>query len=119
MVRPKKNINVDVDTKILAIQARKEEEPILEEQSIVDKLYMPIVNDKSIKNLTINHVLLVLNQQMKLNGLRKRTIDDYNYQFKRFAEMVKVEYLHEINVDRFTSIYRFLAILKIFQNLTV
>ncbi|MGE7999871.1 hypothetical protein ACQKOF_14565 [Lysinibacillus sp. NPDC093190] len=88
MVRPKKNINVDLDTKILAIQARKEEEPISEEQSIVDKLYMPIVNDKSIKNLTINHVLLVLNQQMKLNGLRKR-----------FAEMVKVEYLHEINVD--------------------
>ncbi|MEO4051988.1 hypothetical protein AAFN87_00905 [Solibacillus sp. CAU 1738] len=39
---------------------------------------MPIVNDKSIKNITIHHALLVLNQQMKLNGLRKRTIDEYN-----------------------------------------
>ena len=55
MVRPKKYINIYVDTRILAIQAQKEEEPISEEQSIVEKLYMPIVNDKSIKNVTIHH----------------------------------------------------------------
>lgn len=108
MVRPKKYINIDVDTRILAIQAKTEEESISEEQSIVDKLYLPIVNEKSIKNITIHHALLVLNQQMKLNGLRKRTIDDYNYQFKRFAELVKVEYLHEINADK---IYEYLSLL--------
>lgn len=71
MVRPKKYINIDVDTRILAIQAQTEEEPISEEQGIVDKLYLPIVNEKSIKNITIHHALLVLNQQMRLNGLRK------------------------------------------------
>ncbi|MFJ8512437.1 tyrosine-type recombinase/integrase [Lysinibacillus xylanilyticus] len=109
MVRPKKRINVDIDTKTLAIQTQKEEESkVSEEQSIVDKLYIPIVNDKSIGNITIHHALLVLNQQMKLNGLRNRTIDDYNYQFKRFAEMVKVEYLHEINAEK---IYEYLSLL--------
>ncbi|UED79294.1 site-specific integrase [Lysinibacillus sp. CD3-6] len=109
MVRPKKHFNVDIDAKILTIKTQKEEMgEVLEEQSIVDKLYMPIMNDKSIKNITIHHVLLVLNQQMKLNGLRKRTIEDYHYQFKRFAEMVKVEYIHEINADK---IYEYLSIL--------
>ena len=108
MVRPKEYINIEIDTRILAIQTKKEEEPISEEQSIADKLYMPIVNEKSVKNITIHHAMLVLNQQMKLNGLRKRTITDYNYQFKRFAELVKVEYLHEINADK---IYEYLSLL--------
>lgn len=36
-----KYINIDVDTRIIAIQAKTEEEPISDEQSIVDKLYMP------------------------------------------------------------------------------
>ncbi len=45
---------------------------------------------------------------MRLNGLRKRTIDDYIYQFKRFAELVDVAYLHEINADK---IYEYLSLL--------
>lgn len=66
LVRPKKYIKVDVDTGILAIKTQTEEvEEVSEEQSIVDKLYMPVVNDKGIKNITIHHALLVLNQQMK------------------------------------------------------
>ncbi len=44
MARPKKHINIDVDTRILAIHA-EEVEPISEEQCIVDKLYLPIVNE--------------------------------------------------------------------------
>ncbi|MFJ7950260.1 hypothetical protein ACIQZG_01910 [Lysinibacillus sp. NPDC096418] len=59
MVRSKKYINVD--TKILAIQAQKEEEPISEEQSIVDKLYILNVNNKSNQIITIHHALPVLN----------------------------------------------------------
>lgn len=59
-----------------------------------------------IRNITIKHALKVLNQQWKLNGLRPRTIDSYNYNFKRFIEATKVEYLHEINNEK---IYQYLS----------
>lgn len=52
------------------------------------------------RNIIIKHAIQILNQQWRLNGLRPRTIDSYNYNFKRFVEVTKVEYLHEINNEK-------------------
>ncbi len=61
------------------------------------------------RNITIKHAIQILNQQWRLNGLRPRTIDSYNYNFKRFVEVTKVEYLHEINNEK---IYQYLSSFK-------
>lgn len=57
------------------------------------------------RNITIKHAIQILNQQWRLNGLRSRTIDSYNYNFNRFVKVTKVEYLHEIN-NEFINIYQ-------------
>lgn len=56
------------------------------------------------KNKTIQCATQILNQQWWLNGLRPRTIDSYNYNFKRFVEVTEVEYLHKINNEKLINI---------------
>lgn len=58
------------------------------------------------RNIKIGHALKILNQQWRLSGLRPRTIDSYNYNFKRFVEITNVECLHEINNEK---IYQYLS----------
>ncbi len=60
------------------------------------------------RNITVKHAIQILNQQWRLNGLRLRTIDSYNYIFKRFVEVTEVEYLHKINNEKFINIYQVL-----------
>jgi len=107
LVRPKKYINVEVDTRIIAIQSQKEERKRVEEKEH-DHFYISALDNRNIKNITICHALSILTQQMKLSGLRKRTIDDYNYQFNRFAEMVNIECIHEITTEK---IYEYLSLM--------
>ena len=51
MVRPKKYINVDVDTRIIAIQSQKEEEERIEEEEH-DHFYIPTLDNRNVKNIT-------------------------------------------------------------------
>ncbi len=59
-------------------------------------------------NITIQYATQILNQQWRLSGLRPRTIDSYNYNFKRFIEVTEVEYLHKINNEKLINIYQVL-----------
>lgn len=108
LVRPKKYINVEVDTRIIAIQSQKEEQERAEEHEEYDQIYIPVINNLNVKNITVQHALMLLSQQMKLGGLRTRTINGYNYQFNHFAEMVNIEYLHEITTEK---IYEYLSLI--------
>ncbi|MGY3189728.1 tyrosine-type recombinase/integrase [Lysinibacillus sp. TE18511] len=47
----------------------------------------------------------IINRQMKLNGIRKRTIDDYNLNFTQFIEFNELTYLDQITTD---TIYNWL-----------
>ena len=107
MVAPKKLLNLDIDTRIIAIQTQKEEEVRTEEEEH-DHFYIPTLDNGDIRNITIHYALAALTQQMKLSGLRKRTITDYNYQFNRFAEMVNIEYIHQITTEK---IYEYLSLM--------
>lgn len=107
MVKLKKHINLDIDTRIIAIQNQKEERQ-REEKEEHDNFHIPVIHNRNIKNIKIQHALTILNQQMSISGLRKRTITDYNYQFNRFAEMVNIEYIHEITTEK---IYEYLSLM--------
>ena len=108
MVRPKKIINVEVDSRMLAIQSQKEKEE-QEQLDEHDSFYIPTLERKSIRNISVHYAMEILTQQMKLSGLRKRTINDYNYQFNRFAEKVNIEYIHEITTEK---IYEYLSMMS-------
>ena len=63
LVRPKKYINVEVDTRIIAIQSQKEEQKRVEEEEH-DHFYISALDNRNIKNITICHALSILTQQM-------------------------------------------------------
>jgi site-specific recombinase XerD len=56
--------------------------------------------------LTIDKALAVVTRQMRLSGLRDRTIDDYNLYVNRFKHEMDLVYLDEITAD---SIYGWLS----------
>lgn len=58
------------------------------------------------KGMTIEKALSTIQQQMKLNGYRERTLQDYNRIFNKFVEITGVQYLEEITVD---TIYEWLG----------
>lgn len=57
-------------------------------------------------NIEIELALKVISKQMELNGLRKRTIKEYNYTFTRFTSDLNLKYIDEITID---SIYEWLS----------
>jgi len=65
------------------------------------------------KGMTVEKALSIVQQQMKLNGYRERTLNDYNLIFKNFAEAVKIQYLEDINVN---TIYKWLENMRVSQS---
>ena len=49
---------------------------------------------------------------MRLSGVRKATISEYIYTFKRLVDAMKIEYVDDIKLE---SIFGWLASLGIFQ----
>lgn len=49
--------------------------------------------------MTVEKALSFVHQQMKLNGYRERTLNDYHFIFNNFAEAVEIRYLEDINVN--------------------
>jgi integrase/recombinase XerC len=65
------------------------------------------------KGMAVEKALSIVHQQMKLNGYRERTLNDYNLIFNKFVEMTGVEYLAEISVD---TIYKWLESMNVSQS---
>ncbi|WP_019414163.1 hypothetical protein [Paenisporosarcina sp. TG20] len=65
------------------------------------------------KEMTVEKALSIVHQQMKLNGYRERTLNDYNLIFNQFAEAVKIQYLEDINVN---SIYKWFESMNVSQS---
>lgn len=74
MGKIRKNINVEVDMRLLEIGEVKEERKHQNDAVEDNRFSVSINEDNNIRNISIKHALTVLTQQMKLNGLRKRTI---------------------------------------------
>lgn len=68
-----------------------------------------ILKDTEVKSskrkITVEKALEILNRQMKINGIRERTLKDYNLIFNQFAEFNNVTYLEEFTSQ---SIYDWL-----------
>lgn len=91
-----KRIDTDIDLSLFNIDVNK--------RSSARKFYD---DDEFIeRKIEIKHAMKLVNQQWKLNGLRPRTIESYNYNFAKFVEITGVKYLQEINTDK---IYEYLA----------
>ena len=91
----KVNSNIDLDLFTIKTKKDSKEEVLKNTNNSIVKI--DSFDDLDSRNIKIEHALKILNQQWRLSGLRPRTIDSYNYNFKRFVEVTKVEYLHEIN----------------------
>ncbi|KUF34895.1 MULTISPECIES: hypothetical protein [Lysinibacillus] len=63
------------------------------------------------KGVEINNALLIVKEQMRL-CVRKATISEYIYTFKRLVDAMKIEYVDDIKLE---SIFGWLASLGIFQ----
>lgn len=100
----KVNSNIDLDLFTIKSQKESKEEVVKKTNNSIVKI--DIFDELDNRNIKIEHALKILNQQWRLNGLRPRTIDSYNYNFRRFVEITKVEYLHEINNEK---IYQYLS----------
>lgn len=102
-------VNTNIDLSLLTIKTEKEpkKERVTKINNSIVK--MGTFDELDNRNITIKHAIQILNQKWRLNGLRPRTIDSYNYNFKRFVEVTKVESLHEINNEK---IYQYLSSFK-------
>ncbi len=58
------------------------------------------------KGVEINSALLIVKEQMRLSGVRKATISEYIYTFKRLVDAMKIEYVDDIKLE---SIFGWLA----------
>lgn len=65
------------------------------------------------EGMTVEKGLSIIHQQMKLNGYRERTLNDYNLIFSKFVEITGVEYLDEITID---TIYTWLNSMEVSQS---
>ncbi|WP_075619989.1 phage integrase SAM-like domain-containing protein [Paenisporosarcina indica] len=65
------------------------------------------------KGMTVEKALSLIHQQMKLNGFREGTLNDYNLIFNQFAEEVQIQYLEDINVN---TIYKWLESMNVSQS---
>ncbi len=85
-------VNTNIDLSLLTIKTEKEpqKEMVTKINNSIAK--MDTFDELDNRNITIKHAIQILNQQWRLSGLRPRTIDSYNYNFKRFVEVTKVEY---------------------------
>lgn len=52
------------------------------------------------KGMEIEKALSIIERQMKLNGYRERTLNEYNLIFNQFTEATRVKYLEEITVAK-------------------
>ena len=102
-------VNTNIDLNLLTIKTEKEPKKEMVTKINNSIVKMDTFDELDTRNITIKHAIQILNQQWRLNGLRPRTIDSYNYNFKRFVEVTKVEYLHEINNEK---IYQYLSSFK-------
>ncbi|WP_254660094.1 hypothetical protein [Lysinibacillus xylanilyticus] len=101
-------VNANIDLSLLTIKAEKEPK-----KEMVKKINNSIVkidtfDELDNRNITIKHALKILNQQWRLNGLRPRTIDSYNYNFKRFVEVLKLNISTKSTMKKFINIYQVL-----------
>lgn len=93
--------DVDVDNALIQISSN-ETLPEIQSRTIT-----PVPKSKREKNnIEIELALKVISKQMELNGLRKRTIKEYNYTFTRFTSTLNLKYINEITID---SIYEWLS----------
>lgn len=65
------------------------------------------------KGMTVEKALSIVHQQMKLNGYRERTLNDYNLIFSNFVKRTGVQYLEDITVD---TIYKWLDSMNVSQS---
>jgi len=100
----KVNSNIDLDLFTIKTEKDSKEEVVKKTNNSIVKI--DPFDEMDSRNIKIEHALKILNQQWRLSGLRPRTIDSYNYNFKRFVEITKVGYLHEINNEK---IYQYLS----------
>ncbi|MEG0694192.1 MAG: tyrosine-type recombinase/integrase [Erysipelotrichaceae bacterium] len=98
-------VNSNIDFSLLSI---KSDDVQKEDKNQSDQILFNIETNQVFdnRNIKVEHALKILNQQWRIIGLRKRTIDSYNYNFKRLIDATKVTYMHEINAD---TIYQFLS----------
>ena len=59
LVKSKKYINVDVDTRMIAIQSQKAEEERVEEKQ-PDCFYIPNLDNRNVKNISIRFAMEIL-----------------------------------------------------------
>ncbi|MET3658600.1 tyrosine-type recombinase/integrase [Sporosarcina psychrophila] len=81
--------------------------------SIKTDLLQPEKSAPAPKGMSVEKALFTIQQQMKLNGYRERTLNDYNLIFIKFAEITEVQYLEEITVS---SIYEWLESMDVSQS---
>lgn len=100
-------MDTNIDLSLFHLNSDKaSEEVFVKKQAHNSILKIDVIDDIDNRNISVEQALKILNQQWKLSGLRARTIQTYNYNFNRFVDVTKVEYLHQINSQK---IYDFLA----------
>ena len=65
------------------------------------------------KGMTVEKALSMIHKQMKFNGYRERTLNDYNLIFNKFVEVIDVVYLEDITVN---TIYKWLERMNVSQS---
>lgn len=56
--------------------------------------------------ISAHSALMVVKEQMRLSGIRKRTIGEYDYIFNRMLKTMNVEYVDEISLE---TLFGFIA----------
>lgn len=103
-------VDTNIDLSLFNLKSDNDsEEMLVKKQAHKSISKIDVIEDINNRSITIEQAMKILNQQWKLSGLRPRTVQSYNYNFDRFVEVTKVEYLHQINSQK---IYDFLASLE-------
>ena len=107
MSRKYNKVDTNIDLSLFNLKSDKvSEEVLVKKQAHKSISKIDVIEDIDNRSISIEQAMKILNQQWKLSGLRSRTIQTYNYNFNRFVEVTKVEYLSQINSQK---IYDFLA----------
>lgn len=100
----------DLEDVTVAIQLPSFEGTFKEEDTILitpPKLMIDVAElHEGKKGVEINSALLIVKEQMRLSGVRKATISEYIYTFKRLVDAMKIEYVDDIKME---SIFGWLA----------
>lgn len=90
-------------------------------ENVVEEVEVPKIKlsinqlDRTNARLDIDMCFHIVSEQMRLSGIRSRTIQEYAYTFKRLVNTMDIHYLDELKLD---VVYEFLSTMGNTSNVT-